>query len=108
MLEESKLNLLGDLDTFFSIFAIVQGIFRGRCVASQEVAKLEVLQLYDGEPSEPAIPVRPAGQVATGANINLRRYKKEEYQVGPDLKNNIENLGRWKEELQKWLKNRKT
>lgn len=62
------------------------GIFTGRCIASQEIGNLEVLQLYDGKPTDRNIPLQPTGQVATRANINLRMYKKEEYQVRPELK----------------------
>lgn len=47
---------------------------------------MEVLQLYDGKPTDRDIPLQPTGQVATRANINLWMYKKEEYQVRPELK----------------------
>lgn len=87
-------EFFGDLDATFCIFVTVTqmdmesrwGIFTGRCIASQEIGNLEVLQLYDGKPTDRNIPLQPTGQVATRANINLRMYKKEEYQVRPELK----------------------
>lgn len=86
------------LNTFFGIFFYSytnryesrQGIFTGCCIASYKIGNLEVLQLFDRKPADHEIPLQATGQVARKANIALQMYKPEEYQVRPELRNNIE------------------